>query len=418
MITDMLTQIELTDFQCHKSLTLNLGKITTLVGPSDSGKSAIIRALDWAIFNNGKKALLIRRGAKTASITITVDAHTVTRTTKDNSYVVDGTELSAIGRSVPVDVPNIFRMSEDNIQRQHEYLFWFSATGSELTRNFNRVVDLSRLDEWVRIGTEKEKEFKQDVRYCDKRLEELQANELSLLPYEQLEQEARNLSGFCDAITQENDFLTALVAICDSLRESAVALDRWQGIRTALSSLLNLDNEIRRDKELINLCQTEQSYSASLVRMRDYGRNLSGLLSGCREIFDAKERLITVGRFVSQFRENAKSLDMLKGVYSSANVPFDELFSYRSVLGDLYDITGVLRKEIPDISSTRHALEDVWGASVLMQSLTLLTEAAKTFKADLSSIRAEYSRVSEEFHSRSGNLCPLCGQQMGDHRHG
>ena len=414
----MLTQIELTDFQCHKSLTLNLGKITTLVGPSDSGKSAIIRALDWAIFNNGKKALLIRRGAKTASVTITVDAHTVTRTTKDNSYVVDGTELSAIGRSVPVDVPNIFRMSEDNIQRQHEYLFWFSATGSELTRNFNRVVDLSRLDEWVRIGTEKEKEFKQDVRYCDKRLEELQANELSLLPYEQLEQEARNLSGFYDAITQENDFLTALVAICDSLRESAVALDRWQGIRTALSSLLNLDNEIRRDKELINLCQTEQSYSASLVRMRDYGRNLSGLLSGCREIFDAKERLITVGRFVSQFRENAKSLDMLKGVYSSANVPFDELFSYRSVLGDLYDITGVLRKEIPDISSTRHALEDVWGASVLMQSLTLLTEAAKTFKADLSSIRAEYSRVSEEFHSRSGNLCPLCGQQMGDHRHG
>ena len=414
----MLTQIELTDFQCHKSLTLNLGKITTLVGPSDSGKSAIIRALDWAIFNNGKKALLIRRGAKTASVTITVDAHTVTRTTKDNSYVVDGTELSAIGRSVPVDVPNIFRMSEDNIQRQHEYLFWFSATGSELTRNFNRVVDLSRLDEWVRIGTEKEKEFKQDVRYCDKRLEELQANELSLLPYEQLEQEARNLSGFYDAITQENDFLTALVAICDSLRESAVALDRWQGIRTALSSLLNLDNEIRRDKELINLCQTEQSYSASLVRMRDYGRNLSGLLSGCREIFDAKERLITVGRFVSQFRENAKSLDMLKGVYSSANVPFDELFSYRSVLGDLYDITGVLRKEIPDISSTRHALEDVWGASVLMQSLTLLTEAAKTFKADLSSIRAEYSRVSEEVHSRSGNLCPLCGQQMGDHRHG
>ena len=414
----MLTQIELTDFQCHKSLTLNLGKITTLVGPSDSGKSAIIRALDWAIFNNGKKALLIRRGAKTASVTITVDAHTVTRTTKDNSYVVDGTELSAIGRSVPVDVPNIFRMSEDNIQRQHEYLFWFSATGSELTRNFNRVVDLSRLDEWVRIGTEKEKEFKQDVRYCDKRLEELQANELSLLPYEQLEQEARNLSGFYDAITQENDFLTALVAICDSLRESAVALDRWQGIRTALSSLLNLDNEIRRDKELINLCQTEQSYSASLVRMRDYGRNLSGLLSGCREIFDAKERLITVGRFVSQFRENAKSLDMLKGVYSSANVPFDELFSYRSVLGDLYDITGVLRKEIPDISSTRHELEDVWGASVLMQSLTLLTEAAKTFKADLSSIRAEYSRVSEEFHSRSGNLCPLCGQQMGDHRHG
>ena len=221
MITDMLTQIELTDFQCHKSLTLNLGKITTLVGPSDSGKSAIIRALDWAIFINGKKALLIRRGAKTASVTITVDAHTVTRTTKDNSYVVDGTELSAIGRSVPVDVPNIFRMSEDNIQRQHEYLFWFSATGSELTRNFNRVVDLSRLDEWVRIGTEKEKGFKQDVRYCDKRLEELQANELSLLPYEQLEQEARNLSGFYDAITQENDFLTALVAICDSLRESA-----------------------------------------------------------------------------------------------------------------------------------------------------------------------------------------------------
>ena len=148
----MLTKIELTDFQCHEHLSLDLGKITTLVGPSDSGKSAIIRALDWAVYNNGRTAQLIRRGAKAASVTITVDDHIVTRTTKKNAYIVDGTELSSIGRSQPADVPNIFRMGEDNIQRQHEYLFWFSASGSELTRNFNRVVDLSKLDEWVHTG--------------------------------------------------------------------------------------------------------------------------------------------------------------------------------------------------------------------------------------------------------------------------
>ncbi len=125
---NMISKITLTNFQCHKDLTITLDRITTLVGPSDSGKSSVIRALDWAIFNEGRTSFLTTRGSKQASVTVEVDNHTITRTTKNNSYIVDGTELSSIGKNLPAEVPNVFRMGEDNIQRQHEYLFWFSAT--------------------------------------------------------------------------------------------------------------------------------------------------------------------------------------------------------------------------------------------------------------------------------------------------
>ena len=77
----MLERIELHNFQCHKDLEIKFGKITTLVGPSDSGKTTVLRALKWLFFNSEKTKQICRRGETEVSVSVVVDGRKITRTT-------------------------------------------------------------------------------------------------------------------------------------------------------------------------------------------------------------------------------------------------------------------------------------------------------------------------------------------------
>lgn len=412
----MLTKIELTDFQCHEHLSLDLGKITTLVGPSDSGKSTIIRALDWAVYNNGRTAQLIRRGAKAASVTITVDDHIVTRTTKKNAYIVDGTELSSIGRSQPVDVPNIFRMGEDNIQRQHEYLFWFSASGSELTRNFNRVVDLSKLDEWVHIGIETEKKYKQDVQYCRQRLDELTEDESKLLPYEVLETELGSLRDSYTSLLSQNDFLTVVGQICSDDHDAYVRCRVLEACRIQLELFLGRHDEIVSEKNLVALYVSLQQITGSLSRYQDFAASLQELLAECKDILAVSHDISFLVGCGVELRDGGSRLEALR-VAASIEIPFRVLFSLREELSELADISDVLSRSIPDTLPVHSALEEYRDMSDQFAVISDILSDLGSCEAGVVSAKHELEKTRSVFEDISGGVCPLCGQLMGGHNH-
>ena len=412
----MLTKIELTDFQCHKSLSLELGKITTLVGPSDSGKSAVIRALDWAVFNNGRTALLIRRGAKAASVTITVDDHVITRTTKKNAYIVDGTELSSIGRNQPIDIPNIFRMGEDNIQRQHEYLFWFSASGSELTRNFNRVVDLSKLDEWVHAGIETEKKYKQDVQYGKQRLDELSEQETSLLPYEHLETEIGVIRDSYNSLVSQNETMETLKKICAEDRDAYSQCRVLEKYRIELELFLGRHDEITSEKNLVALCASLHQIESSLKKYQEFADSLRDLLTE----YDTVVSIVTSFRclvvVVKAIRDCGKSLESLR-VAASIEIPFRALFSQREELSELASIISVLSTVVPDTLPVYKALEEYRTVSSDLYEISTTANALYQYFEMGVGLQDQYRAVTEEFKDRAEGICPLCGQLMEAHKH-
>ena len=47
-----LKRVRLENFQSHKNSIIDFDRgLNVIVGPSDSGKSAIIRAIKWALYN-------------------------------------------------------------------------------------------------------------------------------------------------------------------------------------------------------------------------------------------------------------------------------------------------------------------------------------------------------------------------------
>ncbi len=77
--------------------------LTVLVGPNNCGKSAVVSAL-LSVCGETDSNYMVRHGEKLASVTVeTDDGHTIVWRRKKGSasYVIDGVEISRIGRGGP-----------------------------------------------------------------------------------------------------------------------------------------------------------------------------------------------------------------------------------------------------------------------------------------------------------------------------
>lgn len=143
----MLEKIKLANFQAHKSLVLELDALTTIVGPSDTGKSAILRALRWACLNDLAGDSFIKEGAAEVKVRLEWEEHFLTRSKgRHNTYVLDGKTFSSIAREVPEPISKLLHTSAINFQSQHDGPFWFCETASEVSRQLNAIVSLGVID--------------------------------------------------------------------------------------------------------------------------------------------------------------------------------------------------------------------------------------------------------------------------------
>ena len=165
----MLTIEKLTikNFQAHKKLEVELDPhVTTIIGPSDVGKSAIIRALMWITTLHPSGTAFIREGSKQTTVNLVVDGQEIlrTRSASINTYALDGKEFKAFGNDVPSDIRGLLNLSPVNFQSQHDSPFWFCETAGEVSRQLNQIVNLEIIDRTLanldRIGREARTQIK------------------------------------------------------------------------------------------------------------------------------------------------------------------------------------------------------------------------------------------------------------------
>lgn len=67
----MITSIQLRDFQSHRNTRLDLSPgVNVIVGSGNHGKTAILRALRWACYNQGPGLAAIRHGRKSCKVVV------------------------------------------------------------------------------------------------------------------------------------------------------------------------------------------------------------------------------------------------------------------------------------------------------------------------------------------------------------
>jgi exonuclease SbcC len=151
MEKNMLEKLTLKNFQAHKKTEIEFTPgVNVIVGPSDRGKSSIIRALQLIFFNRPGGKAYIRHGAKECRVGLEMasgDILSRVRTKSKNYYQVNNDDpLKAPGRDVPKEITDICNMQEINFQGQHDSPFMLAETAGECGRMLNRCVDLTAID--------------------------------------------------------------------------------------------------------------------------------------------------------------------------------------------------------------------------------------------------------------------------------
>ena len=279
----MIKSVELFNFQSHKHTLVEFDKgINIISGTSDSGKSALMRAIRYVTQNapsglsviswwafNGKKQ------KEDCRVILTLeDGTTVERVRGSiNAYIINRElPLEAVGTTVPEQVQKLLNFSEINIQRQLDAPFLLSDSPGDVARFLNKIVNMEEADLYQGAIEAKRRRITTDITTANTNLARA---EKELLEFEWLEK-AEKLTGRIEKLEGEND--TILESTGDIERSIYELRRQGQILNTCacISRAVELDDAIMAQIALRN---THSNYindaQASIDRYTQYSKESS-----------------------------------------------------------------------------------------------------------------------------------------------
>lgn len=225
----MITHLYLQNFQCHRRLAIDFKSTKVITGASDRGKSAIVRALRWVLFNDLSGDRFITRNQKVCRVRVVfADGSWLERSRgpKTNTYRFKPTKGEATTYSalkpkvVPATIAEYLRLEPSvNLQRQHDAPFWLSLPDTQAASALNRIVHLNRLDEGIAKAQNLTRQLRARVEARQRDIEQTEAALASLPdtgPLEALTQKLEKLP-----IERPTEGLESFIAQVIQARENA-----------------------------------------------------------------------------------------------------------------------------------------------------------------------------------------------------
>jgi DNA repair exonuclease SbcCD ATPase subunit len=228
------------NFQSHAHTELDfVPGLNVLVGPSDSGKSAILRALRWVLFNTPRGTEFIREGAEQCRVVLTLNDGTEIERIRGrkkalNRYILrraDGSEevLESLGvgpHPLVVEAHGIqpFASQDAYVQvgTQLEPPFLLSESGSNKAKWIGRISGAHWIDQALKGVSKDRHQLQAELRHLQ---QQEAALEEKLQPYENvpaLEEQMTRLEQIYVEMQQKRAYVQALRRLHE----------RWQKVQT------------------------------------------------------------------------------------------------------------------------------------------------------------------------------------------
>ena len=306
------------NFQSHKHSELEFGQdLNVIVGPSDSGKTSIIRALKWVLYNEPSGDFFIREGESEVSVTIELSNNTILkryRTKSKNGYQLitsDGIEtvFEGIGTSVPqeiIDITGISKMLLDgdhsnaiNLGEQLEGPFLLSEKTSTRANAIGRLVGVDIIDEALREVLRDIRNLNLTKNSKEESIEELNNNIKEYDYIDELKIKHNNLKLLLNKIKESEQKKTKLEDIKNRYKKLEIDLDEVKNILLKLKNIeeidkISLEIKFKIDNyskynhiklKIVNIKKSKDDNNlilSKLVYLNDIDNNLPKLTKMCK----------------------------------------------------------------------------------------------------------------------------------------
>lgn len=174
----MIQSLEIQNYQSHKNTFIEFSKgLNIITGASDVGKSAIIRAILWVLTNKPLGDDVVNwdsEGGVHVGIEFDDGYIIKERNSGRNTYQLESGNLEAVRSDVPDEVLEISRISDYNIQTQHQSYFLLQDSPGEVARKLNQLVGLDVIDRIYKNLASKISEAKSGIKLSGKRISNLE----------------------------------------------------------------------------------------------------------------------------------------------------------------------------------------------------------------------------------------------------
>jgi exonuclease SbcC len=470
--TNYISEITIQNFQSHSYTTLQPaepGKLTVIVGPSDSGKTAIIRALRWLTYNTPSGTDFIKIGSNQAKVSMTMDTgHIIIRQRSRggiNRYIVDAPDgpeqvFEGFGNIVPLEVQQITGISPIEI--------------GDMTLNLN----LSEQLDGPFLGKSISAPARAKVLGKLAGTEEIDyAARLLQTDLYRCRQDEKRLAAEIESLTNQIDdynYLEDLKETVDAIKEKWAEIKEKSKLVKALSELQTQQQELIRKKkeqqaildnlrqldEAANLLQSTEKQFANYTKLLAYQSQAQMhksrliyaqfIMERTDEIFNAEnlltaisyqcQKLCQVQRLKEKRESEVTALEAASSIIRKTNF-IDEAEINLTVLPVMaYDLTRLKRlteqrsrivgdldnaEKILDSTSRIHEAEglfqNVWATEEIRKKCVSLIQRRDDLQALLSGAQHEIHQLTHEAEKHQAEyinflvqvgVCPTCGGKV------
>ena len=415
--------IKAKDFEIIDDLTLELKDgITVIVGPSNNGKSSIIRLLRSLIYNLNSDAS-IQQGKTSYTIGI-VDGQNKIIVKRDINasnktvYSVNGTVLKKVGRNPVPEVENALNMRlidinkkkvELNFMQQMEYPFLIGESGGFIYDFLSSSSNQTDFNDLIKTMKTDLKDFSDKKKHLEGQTDVLKdLYNSSKETYEKL----KDINTVTDAIIEFDSKIQYLQKLENTIHSLEFADANIFELNNSMDSLLakvkilsNLDDIIKGysdNIDMLNFCSNIESLnnqilsqSITLKRLDDLNTeiDLNSLTKLQSDITDKHQELTTLGNILDSINDTIELSSRLKNVNKSNDNMLNTL------------------NEVLSLNSNLSALEaDKLELSNYIENTQLLVDnlCKETFyHNETVSLLSLNKKELAEF-----DVCPICGSTI------
>jgi exonuclease SbcC len=396
----MIKSLRLQNFQSHKSSTLEFSEgVNIILGSSDSGKTALIRALRKLFFNRPLGDSYISHwGGKMEIELFTDDAHIVYSKDKESEYVLGDTHFKAFSTDVPKEITDALNIGAENVQSQLDSPFLLSMTPGDIASHWNSIANLSKIDTGTQKVNSAIREITADIKYKEAQEVKLKDDLLTYQHISLFESEVQELEKLEKQSQTLDASFSKLYQWQASYYENKTKIEYFQ-------KTLELEKPLNVILNLIEECAKKDVEQVKLDKLINQIQRIQVEIDEQKELLKAEKSVLEL---LQLHKDRDLLVDKQKGLLATTN----------------------LLRGIQDRINKENVLVGLESSVVSLVQLFADKKSAEDDQKKLSAVITSYRTVSERvvkggiwiktqeelFEKEMGDICKLCNQPI-KHEH-
>lgn len=351
-----ISKVIVENFQSHEYTEVNFGDFNGIVGPSDNGKTALIRAIIWALYNNPSGNSYVRKGENKCQVTILFnDGASIvkTRTPKVHSYDLyePGTEpmhLEAFGVGPVDEVVAFHRMGfvdlfgekqTLNICEQLDSPFFLGESPATKALIIGRLGNTEVIDKAIKNNAADLREVKAQIKVYKGQLKEVKSELKELKSLDKMGKAIEVAKVKLDKIKMieaKNENIMQISRKIKDKMEQVKKLEKFVGADEEMNNvIITLDELIEKERKLANIKEINRKIKQGEKRIEELSvvsnidiNEVISIIDSLDKCIEKSKNLLTIKRTANSMKSLEKDLENIKslaGKDKDANVALEKI---------------------------------------------------------------------------------------------